>query len=52
LLVCWMFHYLTNKFFFFTITMKSNNHGALHLPLDCNPTTKMWARLVAIIIMA
>ncbi len=28
---------------FFIITMKNNSHGALHLPLDCNPITKMWA---------
>jgi hypothetical protein len=32
--------------------MKINIHGALHLPLDYNPTTKMWARLVAIVIVA
>jgi hypothetical protein len=32
--------------------MKSNNHGALHPPFDYNPTTKMWAQLVAIVIVA
>ncbi len=37
---------------FFTITMKNNSHGALHLPLDCNLITKMWAQLATNVIMA
>jgi hypothetical protein len=32
--------------------MKSNSHGALHPPFDCNLTTKMWAQLVTIVIVA
>jgi hypothetical protein len=31
--------------------MKSNNHGALHLLLDCNPTTKLWGRLASNVIV-
>jgi hypothetical protein len=34
---------LDQQAYHFTITMKNNSHGALHLPPVCNPTIKMWA---------
>ncbi len=43
---------LDEQTFFFTITMKNNSHGTLHPPPDCNPTTKMWARFIANVIVA
>jgi hypothetical protein len=42
---------LDQQSFFFSITMKNNNHGALHPPLDYNPTTNMWARLVSNVVL-
>jgi hypothetical protein len=42
---------LDQQAYYFTTTMKNNNHGALHLPLDCNPIIKMWAQLAANVIM-
>jgi hypothetical protein len=32
---------------FFCLKMKSNNHGALHLLLDCNHIIKLWGRLTS-----
>ncbi len=32
--------------------MKSNSHGALHMPANYNPTTKLWGRLASNAIVA
>jgi hypothetical protein len=31
--------------------MKNNNHGALYLLFDCNPTIKLWGRLTSNVIV-
>jgi len=46
-----MVHYLTNNHLFFSITMKNNNHGALHPPPNYNPTTNMWAWLASNVVL-
>jgi hypothetical protein len=33
---------LDQQISFFYLTMKNNNHGALHLLPDCNLITKLW----------
>lgn len=37
---------------FFTITMKNNSHGALHMPPNYNHTTKLWGCLASNAIVA